>query len=110
MHLEKRLVDELRDKMGHEKAAAFAEKLTAALGGQQQLAQMEVTKMANQAAQDTLKISETEAVIWEARENLKSLDDRIGELNKERVDENFVFDVIMCIENVGQSGSLSMTP
>ena len=43
---------------------------------------MEVTKMANLAAIDTLKITETQAVIWESKEQLKLLDQQIEELNK----------------------------
>ena len=69
--------------MGHEKAASFAEKLTASLSGRQAQVQMEVTKLSNQAAKDTLKITETEARCWEAKETLKTLDQKIEELNKE---------------------------
>ena len=76
------LGNELRDKMGHEKAASFAEKLTASLSGRQAQVQMEVTKLSNQAAKDTLKITETEARCWEAKETLKTLDQKIEELNK----------------------------
>merc|ERR1719378_1205760 len=43
---------------------------------------MEVTKLSNQAAKDTLKITDTEARCWEAKEQLKELDTKIEELNK----------------------------
>ena len=82
LKLEELLGAELRDKMGHEKAATFAEKLTSSLAGRQSAVQMEVTKLSNQAAKDTLKITDTEARCWEAKEQLKELDTKIEELNK----------------------------
>lgn len=82
IQLEERLAGELREKMGHEKAASFTEKMTQALAEKKQAAEMEVTKLSNSAAIDTLKITETEAVIWESREKLKALDHKIEELNK----------------------------
>ena len=82
LQLEHQLGGELRDKMGHEKAASFAEKLTASLSGRQAAVQMEVTKLSNQAARDTLKIAETDARCWEARERLKELNQKIEDLNK----------------------------
>ena len=85
LQLEQQLGSELRDKMGHEKAASFAEKLTQSLSGRQAAIQMEVTKLSNQAARDTLKITDTEARCWVAREQLKSLDQKIEELNKDRI-------------------------
>merc|ERR1711970_1355636 len=80
--LEEKLAAEMREKMGHEKAASFSEKLTASLAEKKMSAEMEVTKLANLAAIDTLKITETEAVIWESKEKLKILDRKIEELNK----------------------------
>merc|ERR1712168_1456618 len=82
IQLEERLASEMREKMGHEIAASFTEKMTQALAERRQAAEMEVTKMSNLAAIDTLKITETEAVIWESKEKLKALDLKIEELNK----------------------------
>jgi len=82
IQLEERLANEMREKMGHEIAASFTEKMTQALAERRQAAEMEVTKLSNLAAIDTLKITETEAVIWESKEKLKSLDLKIEELNK----------------------------
>ena len=80
--LHERLANELRDKMSHQKAAEFSEKLTMRLAHEKREAEMEVTRSNNKAALDDQKITECKAKIWESQEKLKMLEAHIEQLNK----------------------------
>jgi len=80
--LQDTLAEELREKMSHDVAVEFSEKLTSRLTTKKRETEMEVARQHNKAALDDQKITEYKAKIWESEEKLKILEAHIEQLTK----------------------------